>query len=81
MAKSLARDLKDGGVRGDSHTLIGSQQGALTASIFSQIPIATIEMVVLSNKSDAEFIKNEGGQQKMAHAVADGIISFVENKR
>jgi N-acetylmuramoyl-L-alanine amidase len=81
MSKKLVLDLKDGGVRGDSQTAIGSQQGALTASIFSQIPIVTIEMVVLSNKADAEFIKNEAGQQKMAHAVADGIVSFVENKK
>src|SRR5258706_13628416 len=67
MSKKLVPDLKDGGVRGDSRTAIGSQQGALTASIFSQIPIVTIEMVVLSNKADAEFIKNDAGQQKMAH--------------
>jgi len=42
--------LKDGGVRGDSKTLIGSKQGALTGSIFSQVPIVTIEMVVLAIK-------------------------------
>jgi N-acetylmuramoyl-L-alanine amidase len=77
MSKSLTRDLKNGGVRGDSQTAVGSQQGALTVSIFSRIPIVTIEMVVLSNKADAEFIKSEAGQQKMARAVADGIAQFV----
>src|ERR1700686_1110396 len=50
MAKSLSGMLKNGGVRGDSQTAIGSKQGALTASIFSQIPIVTVEMVVLSNR-------------------------------
>jgi N-acetylmuramoyl-L-alanine amidase len=80
MSKKLAPELKDGGVRGDSQTAIGSQQGALTASIFSRIPIVTIEMVVLSNKADAAFIKKEEGQRKMASAVADGIVSFMEKR-
>ncbi len=77
MAKALQDVLKDGGVRGDSQTLVGSRQGALTGSIFSQVPVVTIEMVVLSNKSDAEFIKSEDGQQKMARALAAGVARFL----
>jgi len=72
MMRSLAGKLKDGGVRGDSQTFVGSRQGVLTASIFSLVPIVTIEMVVLSNKADAEFIKSDAGQQEMAQAIADG---------
>jgi N-acetylmuramoyl-L-alanine amidase len=77
MSQSLSGTLKNGGVRGDSQTAIGSKQGALTASIFSEIPIVTIEMVVLNNKVDAEFIKSETAQQRMAQAIADGIQQFV----
>lgn len=73
MAPALKGILKDGGVRGDSQTLIGSKQGALTGSIFSQVPVVTIEMVVLRNKSDAEFIKTRAGQRKMAQAIAAGV--------
>lgn len=77
MMKALSGSLKDGGVRGDSQTLVGSRQGVLTASIFSRVPIVTIEMVVLSNKADAEFINNDAGQEKMAQAIADGITAFI----
>jgi N-acetylmuramoyl-L-alanine amidase len=73
MASVLDGLLKNGGVRGDSKTLIGSKQGALTGSIFSEVPIVTIEMVVLRNKADAEFIKTDVGQEKMAHAIAVGV--------
>jgi N-acetylmuramoyl-L-alanine amidase len=80
MIKFLNDALKDGGVRGDSKTLIGSKQGALTGSIFSQVPVVTIEMVVLSNKADAEFIKSAAGQQKMALALAAGVRKFVSGQ-
>lgn len=73
MALKMNGILKNGGVRGDSRTLIGSKQGALTGSIFSQVPIVTIEMVVLSNKKDADYAKTESGQQSIADAIATGI--------
>jgi N-acetylmuramoyl-L-alanine amidase len=72
--------LKDDGVRGDSQTAVGSRQGALTGSIFSEVPAVLIEMVVLSNKNDAEFIKAEEGQQKMAKAIAEGIKLYLKQK-
>lgn len=77
MARSLSGVLKDRGIMGDSKTLVGSKQGALTGSIFSNVPIVTVEMVVLSNKQDAEFIKTEDGQQRMAEAIAEGVAKFV----
>jgi N-acetylmuramoyl-L-alanine amidase len=81
MAKGLKGLLKDSGARGDSQTKIGSQQGALTGSIFSKVPVITIEMVVLSNPHDAEFIKSEEGQQKMAQAIANGVERFVRSRK
>jgi N-acetylmuramoyl-L-alanine amidase len=78
MVSALAGLLKDGGVRGDSKTFVGSKQGALTGSIFSEVPAVLIEMVVLSNKADAEFIKTEEGQLKMATAIAEGIKLYLK---
>jgi N-acetylmuramoyl-L-alanine amidase len=78
MGRVLEGVLKDGGVRGDSKTFVGSRQGALTGSIFSEVPAVLIEMVVLSNKEDAEFIKTEAGQMKMAKAIAEGIKLYLK---
>ncbi|MCS6859879.1 MAG: N-acetylmuramoyl-L-alanine amidase [Abditibacteriales bacterium] len=80
MASHLKGSLKDNGVKTDRQTAVGSRQGALTGSIYSRVPVVTVEMVFLSNKKDAEFIKTEEGQQKMAQALADGIVRFVNPK-
>ena len=78
MAEGLAGALKDNGVRTDYQTKVGREQGgALTGSIFSEVPVVTVEMVVLSDRADAEFIKAEAGQQRMAASIADGIKRFV----
>ena len=77
MARIIGASLKDGGVRGDSKTAVGSKQGALTGSIFSTVPVVLVEMVTLSNKRDAAFIKTAKGQATMAQAIADGIARYV----
>lgn len=76
MRQVLSGVLRDRGVFGDSRTAVGGRQGALTYSIFSEIPTLTIEMVVLSDKADAAFIKTEQGQQKMAEAIAAGVALY-----
>jgi len=76
MKAGLAGSLADLGVKGDSRTLVGESQGALTFSIFSKIPTLTIEMAVLTNKRDAAFIRSEAGQEKMADAIASGILLY-----
>jgi N-acetylmuramoyl-L-alanine amidase len=76
MSASLTGHLKDGGVRGDSRTLIGSRQGALTGSIHSRIPAVLVEMATLSHARDAAFIRSESGQRLMARAIADGIANL-----
>jgi N-acetylmuramoyl-L-alanine amidase len=81
MAALLGGVLKDGGVRGDSRTLVGSRQGALTGSIFSEVPVVLVEMVVLSNARDAAFIKSASGQALMARAIADGIVRYASRSR
>ena len=78
MSEGLTGALNDNGVRTDNETKVGREQGgALTGSIFSDVPVVTIEMVVLSNARDAEFIKTEEGQQRMASAIAEGVARFV----
>jgi N-acetylmuramoyl-L-alanine amidase len=77
MARILDGRLKDGGVRGDSRTAVGEQQGALTGSIFSEVPVVLVEMVTLSNPRDAAFIKRAKGQSLMAQAIANGIGRYV----
>jgi N-acetylmuramoyl-L-alanine amidase len=78
MTAGLSGALNDNGVRTDNQTKIGHEQGgALTGSIFSDVPVVTIEMVVLSQASDADFIKTDAGQQRMADAIADGVARFV----
>ncbi len=80
VSSSLQSKLKDCGIKGDSSTLIGSRQGALTGSIFSSVPVVTIEMVVLSNKSDARFIGARAGQEAMAEALAKGVHEFLDKR-
>ena len=78
MAEGLRGFLHDNGVRTDYQTKVGREQGgALTGSIFSAVPVVTVEMVVLSDERDAEFIKAEEGQRRMAEAIADGVTRFV----
>lgn len=78
MAEGLNDSLRDNGVRTDMQTKVGREQGgALTGSIYSEVPVVTIEMVVLSDPQDAEFIKAEAGQQRMASAIAEGVARFV----
>jgi N-acetylmuramoyl-L-alanine amidase len=62
---------------GDSRTAIGSRQGALTGSIFSRVPVATVEMAVLTGAGDARLIASPEGQPRMADAIAAGIARVV----
>ncbi|HEX7318085.1 MAG TPA: N-acetylmuramoyl-L-alanine amidase [Pyrinomonadaceae bacterium] len=78
LAEGLRGALEDNGVRTDYQTKVGRDQGgALTGSIYSEVPVVTIEMVVLSDPADAEFIKAEDGQRRLAESIADGVARFV----
>jgi N-acetylmuramoyl-L-alanine amidase len=78
LAAGLSGALSDNGVRTDYQTKVGREQGgALTGSIFSEVPVVTVEMVTLSDPADAEFIKTEEGQRRMARSIADGVALYV----
>ncbi len=77
MAEVLSGHLRDGGIHGDSRTYVGSRQGALTGSIFSRVPVVTVEMAVLTSRSDAAFIASRRGRERMARAITAGIRNLV----
>jgi N-acetylmuramoyl-L-alanine amidase len=81
MAPVIGTRLRDGGIRGDADTFVGARQGALTGSIFSRVPVVTIEMVVLGAQSDADFITSAAGQELMARAIAAGVDQVVASTR
>ena len=75
LVEGLKGALEDNGVRTDFQTKVGRDQGgALTGSIFSEVPV---EMVVLSDDADASFIKTDEGQRRMAEAIARGVERYV----
>lgn len=74
MKHNLKDILKDRGVRGESRTRVGEWKGALRGSVYVKVPVVTIEMVFLNNYHDSQFIRTDSGQNKMAKAIADGIL-------
>lgn len=79
--RALGGALRDDGIKGDSATHVGGQQGALTGSIFSRVPALTVEMVVLTNSHDYAFIRKAPGQDQMARALLAGVEAFVRAGR
>jgi N-acetylmuramoyl-L-alanine amidase len=77
LALALAGKLKDNGLLGDSKTFVGRQQGALTGSVFSEVPALTIEMCVLDNRADAAFISAREGREQMARALLAACVATV----
>ena len=77
-AASLSGKLKDNGLRGEEGTLIGGKQGALTGSIFSEVPTLLVEMIFLTSRHDAEWIKQESNKRAMVDALAAGVHALLE---
>ncbi|AIE86350.1 N-acetylmuramoyl-L-alanine amidase domain protein [Fimbriimonas ginsengisoli Gsoil 348] len=80
MAKSLKGSVRDNGLKTDAQTAVGAKQGALTGSIFSQVPAVLVEMVVLTNRKDEAFILSKSGRAKMVEALAAGVLAAVKQK-
>ena len=78
---ALHGSLRDAGIKGDSQTGIGSKQGALTGSIFSHVPALTVEMCVLTNAHDYQFIRTQAGQDQMAHALLAGVEAYAARQQ
>jgi len=80
MIEALGPDWPDLGIKGDSDTYVGSQQGALTGSIFSTIPVVTVEMVVITQPAGEAFIASPEGQNRMATAIFSGIQAYFSTR-
>lgn len=76
--KPVLKDyLKSNPIKTDAATGVGGKQGGvLTGSIFSKVPTALIEMAFITNKRDAKFIGSAAGQEKMAEALAAGVLAW-----
>lgn len=81
MTAVLGSTLPDNGIHGDEATQVGSRQGALTGSIYSRVPVVTVEMVYLSHPADAGFITSEAGAVLMASALCTGILDYLDDTR
>jgi len=77
MKPVLKGSLRSNPIKTDASTFVGGKQGGvLTGSIFSKVPTALIEMCYINQRSDARFIASATGQEKMAEALAAGIVSW-----
>jgi N-acetylmuramoyl-L-alanine amidase len=65
------------GLHTDRETFVGHKQGGLTGSVFSNVPTVLVEMAVLGNKHDDDFISKPEGQEKMAEALERGLLKAV----
>jgi N-acetylmuramoyl-L-alanine amidase len=75
MVKYLAGRLRDRGLKSDMATRVGAQQGALTGSIYSHVPVLLVEMCVLTNPHDEALVATDEGQETMARALAQGVMA------
>jgi N-acetylmuramoyl-L-alanine amidase len=68
--------LKTRGLLTDRDTHVGKQQGALTGSIYSHVPVLLVEMVVLTNDQDESFLE-EDGFDRLTQALKAGVNAAV----
>jgi N-acetylmuramoyl-L-alanine amidase len=80
-ARALEGILKDNGLHGEEGTFIGARQGALTGSIFSEVPTILVEMVFLTNQRDADWIKRDANKTVMAQALATGVRAVFDARQ
>jgi len=80
-ARALEGILKDNGLHGEEGTFIGAKQGALTGSIFSEVPTILVEMVFLTNQRDADWIRRDSNKTVMAQALATGVRAIFDARR
>lgn len=77
LAAALKGSLRDNGLKSDRATYVGGKQGALTGSIFSDVPVVLIEMCVLTNPKDEAFMAVPANREKVAAALAGAVRAAV----
>lgn len=76
-AASLRGLVPDRGLKTDLATAVGAKQGALTGSIFSEVPVVLVEMLVLTNPKDEAVALRPGGMDRLAEALRAGVRAAV----
>ena len=75
LAAGLKGQLDDQGLMSDVKTAVGGKQGALTGSIFSQVPVVLVEMATITLRHDEAFLLSESGKRQMSAALASGVLA------
>lgn len=70
---------RDGGLKTDRQTAIGSKQGALTGSIFSEVPVLLVETCVITNPQDEAFVSSPEGREKLIQALVTGTVHALDS--
>lgn len=78
---SLNGKLKNQGFKSDLATAIGGKQGALTGSIYAEVPVLLVEMVVLTNRHDEDFLLSSAGETALVDGFVKGIEAAVPLRR
>jgi N-acetylmuramoyl-L-alanine amidase len=76
MAEVLEGHHPNKGIAGDSATYIGGKQGALTGSIFSEVPALLVEMGTLTLAEDERFLDSQEGQRLLVEAMTRGLERY-----
>jgi N-acetylmuramoyl-L-alanine amidase len=76
----LGSSYPDRGLRPETKTAIGAKYGALKGSIHSSIPSILVEMGVLNDRRDEDFLSSEAGFKKMVRALRNGVIKAVPKR-
>lgn len=76
LAKQLLGSLPDRGLHTDDATMIGGKQGALTGSIYSQVPVLLVEMLVITDPRDEAFVASPKGFEKLCNALAKAVLQL-----
>jgi len=72
---------KSRGLLTDRQTAIGGRQGALTGSIFSEVPVILVELAVLTNPKDEAFLESKAGFDLLCQALRAGTLAAVPKKK
>ena len=75
LANGLKGELTDQGLLSDARTAVGGRQGALTGSIFSEVPVVLVEMATITLRHDEAFMISEAGRRRMADALEAGVVA------
>ncbi len=79
LAKCMKGLLPDLGLKSDLKTAVGAKQGALTGSIYSQVPVVLVELIVLTNPADEAFIASKKGQNAFAEALVKAVVAAIKS--